>query len=278
MIPREFTVTGKIAIVTGAGRGIGKAIALLLAEGGANVVVVARTAKQIEQTMEEISRLGQKALAIPMDVTREEQVKAVVEQTISQFGKIDILVNNAGTGPPEKPVVFIPGAKFPGWELTDNWDKQLTPEEWNQVIATNLTSAFSFVQAVGPYMLRQKKGKVINISSNSADLGTPYWAPYCTSKAALSMFTRCLASEWAPFNICVNAIGPGNTRTEIIKKIMKEEPKAAEWVLAAIPMGRLAEPREIALLAFYLASDASNFLTGQTIYIDGGQLGMGRGP
>jgi NAD(P)-dependent dehydrogenase (short-subunit alcohol dehydrogenase family) len=92
------------------------------------------------------------------------------------------------------------------------------------------------------------------------------------------MFTRCLASEWAPFNICVNAIGPGNTRTEMMEKIMKENPKAAGWVLAAIPMGRLAEPREIALLAFYLASDASNFLTGQTIYIDGGQLGMGRGP
>jgi len=278
MVPKEFSIEGKVAIVTGAGRGIGKAIALVLAEGGANVVVVARTAKQIEQTAEEIRKLGRKALAIPTDVAREDQVKAVVEQTISQFGKIDILVNNAGIGPPEKPVVFIPGAKFPGWELTDNWDKQLTPEEWNQVIATNLTGALLFVQAVGPYMLRQKKGKVINISSNSADLGTPYWAPYCSSKAALSMFTRCLASEWAPFDICVNAIGPGNTRTEMMEKIMKEDPKAAEWVLAAIPMGRLAEPREIALLAFYLASDASNFLTGQTIYIDGGQLGMGRGP
>jgi NAD(P)-dependent dehydrogenase (short-subunit alcohol dehydrogenase family) len=278
MIPKELSVGGKVAIITGAGRGIGKAIALVLAEGGADIVVVARTAKQIEQTAEEIRKLGQKALAIPTDVTSEDQIKAVVEQTISQFGKIDILVNNAGIGPPEKPVVFIPGAKFPGWELTDNWDKQLTPEEWNQVIATNLTSALLFVQAVGSYMLRQKKGKVINISSNSADLGTPYWAPYCSSKAALSMFTRCLASEWAPFNICVNAIGPGNTRTEMMEKIMKEDPKVAEWVLAAIPMGRLAEPREIALLAFYLASDASNFLTGQTIYIDGGQLGMGRGP
>lgn len=278
MIPKELSVGGKVAIITGAGRGIGKAIALVLAEGGADIVVVARTTKQIEQTAEEIRKLGQKALAIPTDVTSEDQIKAVVEQTISQFGKIDILVNNAGIGPPEKPVVFIPGAKFPGWELTDNWDKQLTPEEWNQVIATNLTSALLFVQAVGSYMLRQKKGKVINISSNSADLGTPYWAPYCSSKAALSMFTRCLASEWAPFNICVNAIGPGNTRTEMMEKIMKEDPKVAEWVLAAIPMGRLAEPREIALLAFYLASDASNFLTGQTIYIDGGQLGMGRGP
>jgi len=277
MIPRDFSVEGKVAIVTGAGRGIGKAIALILAEAGADITVIARTVEQIEQTSEEIRKLGRKALAIPTDVTKEDQVKEAVQQTLSQFGKIDILVNNAGIDSPMKPVAFIPGIKFPGWELAgDNWDKQLSLEEWHQVIDTNLTSAFLFAQAVGPHMLKRRKGKVINISSNSAELGTPYSSEYCVSKAALSMFTRCLASEWAPFNICVNAIGPGDTNTKIMAQFM-ENPAVAKVVLDAIPAGRIAEPREIALLALYLASEASNFMDGQTIYIDGGQLGRGAG-
>jgi len=277
MIPKDFSVEGKVAIVTGAGRGIGKAIALTLAEAGADITAVARTVKQIEQTAEEIRQLGRKALAIPTDITKEDKVKEVIEQTLSQFGKIDILVNNAGIDSPMKPVAFIPRIKFPGWELAgDNWDKQLTREEWHRVIDTNLTGAFLFAQAVGPHMLRQRKGRVINISSNSAELGTPYCSAYCVSKAALSMFTRCLASEWAPFNICVNAIGPGDTNTKMMAQFMKD-PTVAKVVLDAIPAGRIAEPREIALLTLYLASEASNFMNGQTIYIDGGQLGRGAG-
>lgn len=176
-----------------------------------------------------------------------------------------------------KPIAFIPKIKFPGWELAgDNWDKQLTVEEWHRVIDTNLTEAFLFAQAVGPHMLRQRKGKVINISSNSAELGTPYTSAYCASKAALSVFTRCLASEWAPFNICANAIGPGATNTEMMAQYMKD-PTVAKVVLDTIPAGRMAEPREIAQLALYLASEASNFMNGQTVYIDGGQLGRGAG-
>lgn len=277
MILKDFSVEGKVAIVTGAGRGIGKSIALTLAEAGVDISVVARTAKQIEQTAEEIRQLGKKALAIPTDVTKEDQVKRAVEQTVSQFGKIDILVNDAGIGSPMKPITFIPGIKFPGWELAeDNWDKQLTVEEWHQVIDTNLTSVFLFAQAVGPYFLRQKKGKVVNISSNSAELGTPYSSAYCVSKAALSMFTRCLASEWAPFNINVNAIGPGGTNTEMMRRYM-QNPVMKKIVLDAIPTGRIAEPREIALLAVYLASEASNFVNGRTIYLDGGQLAHGPG-
>ena len=264
MIFDEFSLQGKVAIITGAGRGIGKAISLAFAAAGADIVAAARTKEEIEETCREVRDMGRQSLAIPTDVTRADPVDKMVEETVSHFKKIDILVNNAGILM-VKPIVSLAG-------------ERLTEEEWHEVMDTNLTSIFLCCRAVGPHMFKQKKGKVINISSGSADLGTPYWAPYCTSKAALSMFTRCLASEWAPFNICVNAIGPGNTRTEMMGKIMKENQKAAEWVLAAIPMGRLAEPREIALLAFYLASDASNFLTGQTIYIDGGQLGMGRGP
>jgi 2-deoxy-D-gluconate 3-dehydrogenase len=277
MIPKDFSVENKVAIVTGAGRGIGKAIALTMAEAGADITVVARTVEQIEQTAEEVRKIGRKALAIPTDVTKEEQVKATVQQTLSHFGKIDILVNDAGVDSPMKPVVYLPGFKFLGWELAgENWDKQLSPEEWRRVIDTNLTGAFLFAQAVGPHMLKRRQGKVINISSNSAELGTPYSSAYCASKAALSMFTRCLASEWAPYNICVNAIGPGNTNTKMMTQFIKD-PAVAKILFSYIPAARLAEPREIALLALYLASEASDYMNGQTIYIDGGQLGRGPG-
>jgi NAD(P)-dependent dehydrogenase (short-subunit alcohol dehydrogenase family) len=277
MVSKDFSVEGEVAIVTGAGRGIGKAIALTLAEAGANVTVVARSQRQIQETAEGISRLGRKALAIPADVAQEDQVREVVRETISELDKIDILVNCAGIWGPLKPVVSIPEVKIPGWQYAgDHWDKQLTPEEWQQVMDINLTGAFLFAQAVGPYMLRQKKGKVINISSITAELGTPYSTAYCVSKAALTAFTRCLASEWAPFNICVNAIGPGQTNTEMIAPFVND-PVLSKDLLGPIPVGRIAEPREIALLALYLASEASNFVTGQTIFIDGGQLSHGAG-
>ncbi len=277
MVLQDFSVEGKVAIVTGSGRGIGKAIALVLAEAGADVTVTARTAEQVEQTAAEIRRLGRKALVMPMDVTNEDQVNEVAARTVAELGRIDILINNAGMSGGMRPVVFIPGIKFPGWEVAgDEWDKPITLEWWHRVMDTNLTSAFLFARAVGPHMLRQKKGKVINISSNSAELGTPYHSVYCVSKAALSAFTRCLASEWAPFNICVNAIGPGATKTEMMEMHLKD-PVFAKLIVDAIPEGRIAESREIALLALYLASEASNFISGETIYIDGGQLSHGPG-
>jgi len=173
MIPRAFSVGGKVAIVTGAGRGIGKAIALTLAEAGADITVVARTAKQIEETAEGARKLGRKALAIPTDVIQEDEVERAVEQTLSQFGKIDIMCNSAGIII-AKPVAFIAGARLPGWEMAgDNWDRPQTLEDWHRVIDTNLTSAFLFAQAVGPHMMRQKKGKFINISSVAANQGMP---------------------------------------------------------------------------------------------------------
>jgi len=277
MVSEDFIVAGKVAIVTGGGRGIGKAIALVLAEAGADVTVAARTPEQVEEVAAEIRRLGRKTLAMPMDVTNEDQVKEVVARTVSEFGKIDILVNSAGISSGMRPVVFVPGIKFPGWELAgDQWDKPITLEWWDRVMDTNLTSVFLFAQAVGPHMLRQRSGKVINISSNSAELGSTYHSVYCVSKAGLSTFTRCLASEWAPFNICVNAIGPGATKTEMMAEKLKD-PLFGKVILEAIPEGRVAEPREIALLALYLASDASNFMTGETLYIDGGQLSHGPG-
>jgi len=272
---KEYNLGGKVAIVTGAGRGIGKGIALTLAEAGADVTVAARTAEQIEQTAEEIRKLGRKALVVPADVTKKDQVENVVEQTISHFGKIDILVNNAGMVL-LKPIASVPGMKLEGWHVADSWDTPLTEEEWHQVLNTNLTSVFLFAQAVGPHMLRQKRGKIINISSNSAGLAPPYFSAYCVSKAGLGMFTRCLATEWAPYNICVNAIGPGSVLTELSAPVL-HDPERKKFVLERIPMGRVGETREIGLLAVYLASEASDWVTGQTLYIDGGQLSRGNG-
>lgn len=275
MIANEYRVDGKVAIVTGGGRGIGKAIALVLAEAGADVAVAARSRDQIEQTAEEIRKLQRRALAIPTDVSNEEQVKELVDKVISEFSKIDILCNSAGILL-FKPVAVLPGVKLPGWESAgDDWDKPQTLEDWDKVLDTNLTSAFLLAQAVGPHMIKQRKGKVINISSNGAEQGISYNSAYNVSKAGVSAFTRCLASEWGPFNINVNAIAPGLTNTVMIKPLITD-PKMMKDKLEKTPLGRLGEPREVALLALFLASSASNFITGQIFTIDGGV--MGRGP
>ncbi|MGA2106061.1 MAG: SDR family oxidoreductase [Syntrophorhabdales bacterium] len=272
---KEYDLEGRVAIVTGAGRGIGKGIALTLAEAGADVVVAARTREQLEVTAAEIRKLGRRSLAVPTDVTKQSDVEGLVKHTIKEFGKIDTLVNNAGIVI-LKPIAYIPGMQLEGWQVADSWDTPLSVEEWHRVLDTDLTSAFLFAKAVGPHMLGRRSGKIINISSNSAELSPPYFSSYCVSKAALSMFTRCLASEWGPYNINVNAIGPGSVLTELSAPVLAD-PERNEAILKAVPMGRTANPREIGLLAVYLASDASSYVTGQTFYIDGGQVTRGNG-
>ncbi|MFC2062520.1 SDR family NAD(P)-dependent oxidoreductase [Chloroflexota bacterium] len=273
----NIDLTSKTAIITGSGKGIGKAIALTLAKAGANIAVADLLIEEAKKTVQEIENASGKAIAIEVDVAKEEQVKNTVLQTMKVFRDIDILVNNAGMSDGMRPVAFVPDMKFMGWELSgDAWNKPITLDWWHKVLDTNFTSVFLFSQAVAPYMLKKKKGKIINISSTSADLGTPYHSIYCASKAAVSSFTRCLASEWAPYNICVNAIGPGATNTERTKTYIIN-PECEKAVLASIPKGRIAEPQEIAELVLFLSSESSDFITGQTIFIDGGQIGHGAG-
>ena len=257
MLLEEFKLENKVAIVTGAGRGIGKAISLAFAEAGADVVAVARSKEEIEATAHEVQALGRQSLAIPADVTNADQVDRMVEKTISHFKKIDILVNNAGT------------ASFKALVSPDG--QRMTEAEWHKVIDTNVTSVFLCCRAAGPHMFRQKRGKVINLSSVSSQKAQTDDIPYNVSKAGVDMITRCLALDWAQYNINVNAIGPGQFHTSLSAK-SHEDPRLREVMVACIPLGRVGEVREIAYLAVFLASPASDFITGQIIFIDGGCL------
>ena len=256
---KEYSIEGRVAIVTGAARGIGKGIALTLAEAGADIVTVDRTTEENEQTASEVQALGRRCLAITTDVTREEQVQQMVSQAISKLGKIDILVNNAGKG-----------ARRVVTPLAEHNIRPITDEDWYSVLDLNLRAILLCARAVGPHMIERRKGKVIIITSAAAISSFDHTGLYCVSKAAAARFTQTLALEWAPYNINVNAIGPTWTLTEGAKMMLEKSEEYRQKEMARIPMGRAATPREIGLLAVYLASDASDFVTGQSIYIDGG--------
>jgi len=265
---KELSLEGKVAIVTGAGRGIGKSIALTFAEAGADVVSVARTKQEIDQTTEEVRQMGRKGLAIPTDMTKAEQVERMVEGSVQEFGKIDILVNNAGMVL-IKPMVPAPGFRPIGADPMTDLSTPISEDEWHRVIDLNLTAIFLCCRAVGPHMIKQGKGKIINITSGFASKVAPHRVPYAASKAAVAMFTKSLALEWARFNINVNAIGPGLIRTDQSEAFFQDE-ALLQGLLKSLPLRRVGEAREVALLAVYLASDASNNMTGQNIYIDQG--------
>jgi 2-deoxy-D-gluconate 3-dehydrogenase len=257
---KEYSLESKVAIVTGAAKGIGRGIALTLAESGADIASVDISTDENEKLAADIERLGRECLPITADVTKEEDVQRAVEQVISRFGKIDILVNNAGRGS-RRVVVPLEGHDI----------KPITDEGWDSVMNLNVKALLLWARAVGPHMIQQRKGKVIVTSSATAVASYDYNTLYCISKAAVARFTQTLAQEWAPYNINVNAIGPSWTLTEAAKQML--EVKGEEYVkkeMARIPLGRAATPREIGLLAVYLASDASDMVTGQNIYIDGG--------
>jgi 3-oxoacyl-[acyl-carrier protein] reductase len=239
---------GKVAIVTGSGQGIGKEIILAFAKEGSKVVISDITDK-IYEVAEEVKKLGQEALAVKCDVTKPEEVKNMIETTLKKFGKIDILVNNAGI--------------FPFKPFTE-----ITEQDWDKVINVNLKGTFNCTKAVLPTMIKQKYGKIINISSIAGTIvGFTQLTHYCASKAAIVGFTRALALEVAQHGINVNAIAPGPIETPGTQALGKE---IHEQIKKAIPLARWGKPEEIATLAVFLASDDSNFITGQCIVADGG--------
>jgi glucose 1-dehydrogenase len=244
----------KVAIVTGAGTGIGQAIALAFAEAGASVVVdYVGNASVSEDTISKISAMGKKSLAVDADISLPGDVNDLIQKTVAAFGKLDIFVNNAGI---EKKAAFV---SYP-------------LDEWQRIMAVNLTGPFLCCQAAARQMIQQGKGgRIINISSIHEDLPMPTNAAYCASKGGLRMLMRTIAVELAPHQITVNNIGPGAIYTPIDLDV-ESDAKLNNQILAEIPMGRWGKPEEIAQLAVYLASDAAAYITGSTYFIDGGML------
>jgi 3-oxoacyl-[acyl-carrier protein] reductase len=248
---KQFSLNNKIAIVTGSGRGIGSAIARTFAEAGADLVVVDINMKTAEATVDNIRSWGRKALAIQVDVRDKNQVDEMVTKTIEKFGCIDILVNNAGLGYMTVPLV------------------EMLEEEWDNWITLNLKSTFLCCKAVGRVMMRQKRGTIINMASMAALGPYPMGANYSAAKAAIKNLTETLAVELGPHNIRVNALAPGVIETQLTAELYKKRPELKIQRLKSIPLGRLGIPEDVANGALFLASDASNYISGETIPIKG---------
>jgi len=247
----EFSLADKIAFVTGAGRGLGRAGALALARAGAHVALVARTRSQLEETATAVERLGRKTVVAVADIRNADQIAAAVKTTVEAFGRIDILFNNAGTNV-RKPVV----------EMTD--------EDWHTIIDTNVKGIFLVARAVARQMIAQKTGRIINMSSMSAVSPERDKVVYASSKGAVSQFTKGLALELAPHGISVNAIAPGYMMTPLVQGYLEADAERYRRILQRIPLGRIGQPEEIGGALVFLASDAARFITGATIAIDGG--------
>ncbi len=242
---------GKVAIVTGAGQGIGKTVALTFAQEGANVVVNDVDLELAKRVADEIKSMGSKAKAIKADVSNSAEVNQLVNQTLDTFKRIDILVNNAGI---DKLV--------PALELTE--------VQWDGMINVNLKGQFLCSQAVGRQMVKQKQGKIINIASIAAHVAMPGQVAYGASKGGVLQLTKVLAIEWAEYNINVNAVSPGATMTSMVEKIVKENPEILGNYLGRVPLRRIAKPEDIANAVLFLASAEADDITGQEIVVDGG--------
>lgn len=245
-------LTGKVAIVTGGGKGIGRAIALGLAECGAKVMVAARTTSELEAVAQEIVSLGGEAKAHTTDLTQSAQIDALVDATVAAFDRVDILVNNAARS------FFRP--------LMD-----LREDGFDKVFDTNVKGTFLLSRAAAKVMMQHGGGRIVNVTSVAAERGGPMMGVYNASKAAVRMLTMCMATEWAPQNVLVNAVGPGMTRTHFSQPIWAN-PEVERQLISRIPQGRLAEPDDIVGAVLFFCSDGARFVTGQTIYVDGGTL------
>jgi NAD(P)-dependent dehydrogenase (short-subunit alcohol dehydrogenase family) len=251
-VKQLFDLTGRVAIITGGSIGLGRQMAEGVAEMGANLVLCARKAERCRQAAEELQQLGIKAIALPCDVRNQTSVEEVVDATISQLGRIDILINNAGIS----------------WGAPV---EEMSLEDWNKVIETNLTGSFLCAQAAGKVMIRQGRGKIINIASVAGLGGAPPELPaigYHASKGGVISFTKDLACKWAMHNVQVNAIAPGWFPTHMSNRVIERH---KELFLSHIPARRFGGEHDLKGAAAFLASDASNYVTGHVLVVDGGQ-------
>ena len=247
----DFSLTDKVVLVTGAGKGIGKEIALACADAGADIVAGSRTVSEVEQVAEEVRKAGQRAEAWQLDITEVSSVEEFVRKTLDVFGRIDVLVNNAGTSKVQPALDF-------------------TEEEFDYIVDVNFKGTFFMSQIVAKSMIEGGiQGRIINISSQVGVVGGPLRAPYSGAKGAVCQLTKSLAAEWAPHDITVNSVAPTVTRTPLTETAM-QNPEFREMALEKILMGRLAEPDEMAAAVIYLASNAARMVTGHILVVDGG--------
>jgi NAD(P)-dependent dehydrogenase (short-subunit alcohol dehydrogenase family) len=247
----QFNLTGDVALVTGAARGLGRAISLALAHAGADIALGLRDVKTGADLAAEIERLGRRVLRLEMDVTDRRQIASAVEATVSQFGKLDILVNNAGLGP-------------------SNLAENVTPEDFDLTLAVNLRGTFFASQEAGRVMIRQKRGRIINLSSQAGFVALPTESVYCMTKAAIAHLTKCLAIEWGKYNITVNAVAPTFIRTPGTEEALADAAFRQDVIARIAALHRIGEPMEVAGAVVFLASPAASLITGETILIDGG--------
>jgi 3-oxoacyl-[acyl-carrier protein] reductase len=248
---QQFSLNNKIAIVTGGGQGIGRVIARTFAEAGADLVIADIRMDTAEATATDIRSLQRKAFTFQVDVRDKNQVDEMVTKTIEKFGCIDILVNNAGFGHMTVPLV------------------EMSEEEWDKCVTLNLKSTFLCCKAVSRVMMRQKRGTIINMASMAALGAYPMGANYSAAKAAIKNLTETLSVELGPHNIRVNALAPGVIETQLTAELYKKRPELKEQRLKNVPLRRLGTPEDVANVALFLASDASNYISGETIAIKG---------
>ena len=246
-----FDLSEQVAIVTGGSQGIGFTLAKTLASAGAEIVIVNRRAPEGEAAAQSIRQGGGSAISIPADISQKKSVEEMVGKTLDRHGKIDVLVNDAG-------VIFRRAAE------------ETEEKEWNLTMDINLKGLFFCCQAVGKQMIKQERGKIINLSSVGATFGLNNRAAYNASKAGISQLTKSLALEWARHGIYVNAIGPGIVRTTLNAAYIDGDPGRKQKMIQKIPLGRFGRPEDLSGIVLFLASSASDYLTGQTIYVDGG--------
>jgi NAD(P)-dependent dehydrogenase (short-subunit alcohol dehydrogenase family) len=245
-----FDLTDKIAMVTGSTRGLGETSAKALAKAGADIAVCGRNPQDLERVSAEIQTMGRKSQGFELDVLSKEKVKKAVEQILNHFGRVDILVNNAGTN------YRVPVLEYP-------------EEQWDLIINTNLKGYFLVAQAVVPQMIEQGYGKVINMSSILGKVGLANQLAYASSKGGVDQMTKVMALEWAKQGVRVNAIGPTYFETDMVKQI-RNDPERFNFINERSPMGRWGYLPELEGTVIFLAAPASDFITGQTIYVDGG--------